>query len=379
MKRVIVIMLMLFAVFSINKTQAQTPTNICDGDGICVWPGDANKNGIVNGIDYLFVAHALNTVGTPRENVSIFWTGYSSDPWGINFPNTDIDYKHADCDGNGIVEWDDMYAIADDNFDFLNVDFEGYAGTNLSPGSDLFLEFSNENPEEGETIDITIHFGKDTSPINDVIGVAFELAMDTSIIQEELTVIDAFGGWLGTPEQNLCVISKYDPLVDDAIDFAFARNDNTTASGNGPIATITITLEDVITGKKSPSQFGEIPLKFEFKNVFSMDSGGNSTGVGFEVNEVPIAGTETGTHLIDETDFAKVYPNPANDVINIELEDAYLNSVALKNVDGRLVYHSNLKNKKNHLLVNVNELPTGIYLLTIATDKGLFDKRLFIQ
>lgn len=377
MKGVQIWLLGCLALLFANVMHAQTPTNICEG--VCVWPGDANNNGIVNGIDYLFVAHALNTVGIPRLNQTIVWSEYPADAWGITFPNTDVDYKHADCDGNGVVEWDDMYAIADDNFDFVNVDFEGYAGTNLSPGSDLFLEFSNENPAEGETIDITIHFGMEGQPINDVIGVAFELTLDTAIIKQELTTIDAFGGWLGNPDQNLCVIAKYDHLVDDAVDFAFARNDNTTVTGTGPIATLTITLEDVITGKKSPSQFGEIPLAFEFKNVFAMNWDGEPYGIGFEKNEVPIAGTETSTHLIDETDFAKVYPNPANNLINVELEDAYLNSVELKNVDGKLVHYSNLKNKENHLLVDVSEMPTGIYLLTIATDKGLFNKRLFIQ
>ncbi|OJU73730.1 MAG: hypothetical protein BGO09_06380 [Bacteroidetes bacterium 47-18] len=67
----------------------------------------------------------------------------------------------------------------------------------------------------------------------------------------------------------------------------------------------------------------------------------------------------------------KVYPNPANDFVNIELATAtYIRDIQVVDVTGRTVQH--IKDLKTHnTKVSTRELPAGIYVLIVATADGL--------
>ena len=67
-----------------------------------------------------------------------------------------------------------------------------------------------------------------------------------------------------------------------------------------------------------------------------------------------------------------VYPNPANDVINIQTENSIKN-VAIYNILGKLVYTNNVET------VNVSNLDAGIYLIKVETEKGIGTSKLVIK
>jgi len=67
-----------------------------------------------------------------------------------------------------------------------------------------------------------------------------------------------------------------------------------------------------------------------------------------------------------------VYPNPANDVINIQTENLIKN-VAIYNILGKLVYTNNVET------VNVSSLDAGIYLIKVETEKGIGTSKLVIK
>lgn len=71
---------------------------------------------------------------------------------------------------------------------------------------------------------------------------------------------------------------------------------------------------------------------------------------------------------VDKSDFS-VYPNPVNDVLSIEME-ATINGLNIININGQIV-QSTFDNRK---IVSVAELPKGIYLIRILTDKGILAK-----
>src|SRR5690606_34345164 len=74
-----------------------------------VWPGDINQDHIVNYKDILYFAVHRGYRGVPRKNASLNYTGQACPDWAINTQN--VNQKHADCDGNGIVNFADTVAI----------------------------------------------------------------------------------------------------------------------------------------------------------------------------------------------------------------------------------------------------------------------------
>lgn len=60
-----------------------------------------------------------------------------------------------------------------------------------------------------------------------------------------------------------------------------------------------------------------------------------------------------------------VYPNPANDVINVSLKNAEVKSISIVNLSGQVVGTS--KNSS----VNVSALPAGVYVVKVLDNKGV--------
>ena len=73
-----------------------------------IWPGDINNNGVVNGIDLLYLGVAFDEEGPLRPDAGTSWQAHPmGDSWGQNFPNG-MNYAFADADGNGIVNEADL-------------------------------------------------------------------------------------------------------------------------------------------------------------------------------------------------------------------------------------------------------------------------------
>jgi len=53
----------------------------------CVWPGDANSDGVANNFDVLELGIAAGSVGPVRPGANIFWTGQSGTPWSNTYAN----------------------------------------------------------------------------------------------------------------------------------------------------------------------------------------------------------------------------------------------------------------------------------------------------
>src|SRR6185437_9204768 len=63
-----------------------------------------------------------------------------------------------------------------------------------------------------------------------------------------------------------------------------------------------------------------------------------------------------------------VYPNPANNYINIALKDAQQSTITLNNLQGQLIKKENTNS--NLTTIDISGLPSGMYLLSITTETG---------
>ena len=71
-----------------------------------------------------------------------------------------------------------------------------------------------------------------------------------------------------------------------------------------------------------------------------------------------------------------VYPNPATDYITVEAGST-ISEINMYNVLGQKVYGNNAVNAETFVL-NTNEMPAGMYLVTIRTNNGLASQRISI-
>ena len=89
---------------------------------------------------------------------------------------------------------------------------------------------------------------------------------------------------------------------------------------------------------------------------------------------LPFFYSETGVNDEAEQNIG-VYPNPANEKVTVDAQN--INSVSVVNVMGQKVYESTSVNE-DKVVIDVNEYPSGIYMIHVVTDEYETTKRVSI-
>lgn len=76
----------------------------------------------------------------------------------------------------------------------------------------------------------------------------------------------------------------------------------------------------------------------------------------------------------NESDKLLIYPNPTKDIVNIETKGEIINSYTLYNIGGQTMIKSEklkVKSKK----INLSNLPKGVYILKVRTEKNVYSHK----
>lgn len=90
------------------------------------------------------------------------------------------------------------------------------------------------------------------------------------------------------------------------------------------------------------------------------------------IDNVVVTSPTAGSEDFSADTFA-VYPNPANNVVNVSATNDIINNVTLADVNGRTVKTVNVAS--NNGQINVSDLANGVYMMTISSDKGSVTKK----
>lgn len=75
----------------------------------------------------------------------------------------------------------------------------------------------------------------------------------------------------------------------------------------------------------------------------------------------------------------KIFPNPSNGIINIEVNPVVqLNKIELYDIHGSLIYQQN-KPTDNMPTIKIDGVPNGIYMIQIGTKNGILNKRVIVN
>src|SRR5690606_34659222 len=139
---------------------------------VLVWPGDANDDLIANIFDIFPIAIHYGASEYARDSISNLWIGHNCQPWNISIYNGS-NLAHADCNGDGDINWDDFNAIIL-NYGLTHVRSQGTNSRSGEPVLALIPDKSIYIP--GETVTIEIQTGDATNPVNELYGVALMLS-----------------------------------------------------------------------------------------------------------------------------------------------------------------------------------------------------------
>ena len=113
-------------------------------------------------------------------------------------------------------------------------------------------------------------------------------------------------------------------------------------------------------------------MKFPFgiSNVKTIDANETEIFTNPMETELDIVTNTTQSHL---EQFVDVFPNPVSSALNIQSNELAIEQITLTNMAGQVIETKIVNNYQTELYMQ--NLPNGIYTLSIKTNKGFIHKK----
>ncbi|MDG1297750.1 MAG: T9SS type A sorting domain-containing protein [Saprospiraceae bacterium] len=325
-----------------------------------VWPGDANSDNIANNIDLLYIGLADGFQGLERPNFGINWEAYDSDDWPFNFPESLINFKHADSNGDAVVDSEDIGAIIE-NYGLTHGVYEPDSVQGGIGDPPLFIDLPSF-VEPGETVEADIDLGVISNPVQDLYGIAFTLVFPENVFLNNNIEFDFTDSWIGAIDQDLYSLQQPIEGVFE-IDIALVRNDQENADANyGRIGNFIGVIDDVL---------GVEQVNVKIKDVHAISNNEILIPLNLPVDTMLISSTD---QLLEDVRI-NVYPIPTDKFLYLDTDIAEeVISMEILNFSGVQVKHYD----KFESRLDLKSLLNGIYLLRVKTSKGIYQERIMI-
>lgn len=331
-----------------------------------VWPGDTDINGVVNHFDLFNIGLAYSATGPKRAEASTSWEGQFSIPWQGATAGTNVNYRFADTNGDGVVSMLDQ-AIIDQNWG-RTYDLPTTGFVPLLPrrnGAPLFVEV--DTLYTGARVDIPIHLGTEDQPAQDVYSIGFSIKYDPSLIEPGTFEFSTEGSWLDTDGQELLQVSRAFPAA-GRIDIAITRTDGQNISGFGVIGRSSVTIEDVIFGVRDNK-----PFEFTIESVRTINVQEQEAIVSPQTTSAIVELASATVQLLPDH-LVQVYPVPTQDVLQVQLpKELKVQRLELFDLNGRKLLQVVPSGLQQTL--DLSTFSSGIYQLKVIAESGVLIKR----
>ena len=339
-------------------------------DTTCVWPGDVNGDKVVNNFDVLWLGLSYNDSGASRNDKSLAsWRPQWVADWTMNIDSLGRNAKHADADGNGLVDTLDVLPIV---LNYSNTHFKnGPEETPAGNGAPLFLYIPDDTVSGGQKFTVDIHLGTAQDQADSIYGVAFTLEYDSRYI-DSTTNFDLTGSWLGKPE-NLIALYQDFP-ADSRADIAISRKNKLDTFGYGRIARLDIVVKDDIAGGIKPWDY----VKLKVWKDKALSSTAKEVPLLSRADSVIVLLKGSGLEK-EEKNLQQilVYPNPSDGRFMLDLGEIQATCISICDLQGRC---QTLASGKLQGQVPLDTPAVkGLYLLRIQTSQHLYYSQIQIR
>lgn len=334
---------------------------ICLG---CVFPGDANSDGIVNNNDVLYVGISYGAIGPLRPDSSTAANFSPSFPWlhsnGVANLPSGINIQHSDCDGNGIIDRQDITVISRN----YNRRSNKSSVAECMDVNDIPLYFTvPDSIPVGAAVSIDVNLGNAQIPAQDVYGIAFSVNYDSELI-EPGTLSFSYGNSQFGNTNDLVFLDKDIP-DESKVETAVSRIDQNEQTIAGKIGTLNFVMEENLAQKTYLTAI----LNLSFADITLIRSDESTLNVCAYLDSSVVY-----EKLLSSADGAQrdkrisLYPNPASDFLRIDFPDAGGYEITVMNVVGKEILREDCSGRQCTLGTEL--LPKGVYFLAIRNNES---------
>jgi hypothetical protein len=348
-----------------------TVTSLMPCPNECVWPGDANYDGIVDNDDLLPIGLAYGTTGPQRPSQDISWSPHVASTWAttVFVDSTYKNAKHSDCNGNGIINADDSLAIVQ-NYSLIHAKTDSQVPwRNNIPA--LQVDLAPDTTHAGDTMYAYISLGDLANTATDVYGISFTLNYEVDVVDTNQTHAVFGDSWLGTASDKISIATD---LKQGQMECALTRIDHTARSGSGEIGYVSFVITtDNINGKT----YAYHNLHVWLSNVIMIDNIGNYLMVNEGQDSSLVEYEPTGIAETEkQIDFAML-PNPAGNQLAVYNIPYNVTTVQVTDLAGRVLTTQPVLGQRR-LTLDVSGFAEGFYIIQVRSAKTMRAKQLII-
>ncbi len=346
----------------------------------CVFPGDANKDGEANFYDLLDLGVGNGLSGPDRPNATIEWVGQLATDWPQETVEG-VNYKHLDCDGNGIIDNDDALAITS-NYTPMNAPNP----TAEASAPLIYIEFDQDtiyiNPDTlSANIQVTAHLkiGNQVLPAENVYGLALYLGYSSDLVYEDsISVAYNDNSFFGPSDEVYWLPNNQ--YAEEQMDLGITRVDGNSVNGFGKIGDVVYIINsDIIDGRIDD---GDAHFVVSVNGVKMIDSTGSVLDINLEntPSTLVFAKVETEPTNTNNPELAQkvdLFPNPASEKVVIKFSDLEGEHLEVFNNFGQTLLERNINDSQIEL--NTKDWNAGIYFVKIKTAEGVVSKRFVLN
>lgn len=313
----------------------------------CVWPGDANNDGVANCKDALNIARGFKKVSSPNKRILPVntWVAQKANDWGEL--NDGVDMKFADCDGNGSIDLNDISPVK------LNYNLT-HQKNNIIPfdenGPLLRIVPPQQNLSPDDTAQFDIFLGEQIKNAENVFGLNMTVRPTSLSLYSDSIYVDYNDSWIGNVDSNSIHLEHQ---LTDGISFAIARTDHKNTTNYGKIASIKIPLSNnpiekftlEVTELNIESHEGDIVLV----NDIIADS-------------VSVVDSTTINSSISVISTINSYPNPTSDRVYFNLKEEIKN-ITIYSAVGYLIKNEPVN--ATSFNIDLSSLTNGTYFISL--------------
>lgn len=263
----------------------------------CVWPGDADNNGVVDMRDIFPLGVAYASTAYSRDSISTMWFGHAATAWLTEvYPG--LDAKFGDCRGDGTITAEDTTGITN-NYTLTHV--LNYYKTS-DDGIPIWLNTAGITLSPGYN-EIPIMLGTELLIIDAIYGLEFNVSYEgPAVIDSTSLKVSFIDSWFNLDTSLITLNYKFPP--NRSVDAGAVNTDFINRGGYGQIAKLGFIVEDNIAGILV--EHGDSSI------IFNINS---ASGIKYNYEDVLLAGS---THEIPvktsissvSPEAQKVFPNP---------------------------------------------------------------------
>ena len=343
-------------------------------DDDCVWPGDTNSDGIVNIFDVLKIGEAYGRFGPSRTEVSSFFEGTAAENWTGSFWVEDVNYKHADANGDGWIDINDFLAIEENYWRIHGVP-PSDPGLDISPIS-LATRIADVIPINNDSfaVQLEIFFEHENIPtLQSVYGVAFKLNYDIDGLElSSPPIVNYDQSDLGAPWDEVLSITRHSPQQKE-IESAITKVNHINAND---VQVLGMT-EFIVIGDNIPTG-DTLDFIFDISTARVVSNDGSIIPVGAKTQTFQIVGDEVFVDQVLQQPQWQVVPNPSQGVFHLKGPHQQHNHGIIRVIDlqGNIIFNQSLEGSVPSYEIDLNDQTSGIYILQVQFDDQVFTERL---